>query len=506
MSTDNILELLRQGIEAAKAGNRAGARQAFERVVDIDPQNEKGWFWLASVVDTDEERKICLDNVLQINPANEKARASLEKIDLRLKQKVETEEVVAGVSRKQITMIIGGAIALVAVIAVVLMTITVNNNNMATARTNEALQTQSAGTAIVIAQTGTSVQETAVADAATQTQIAIASPTPTPSQTPDRATLPPEWTPTPLATLAPTQEALPPPQGVSGVLVAWGGRDELSNGFYPVGYFNLDSGMTFNRIGNEIGREVDIFPNGQRIVYARYNDLFFETLLEAVNLSGTGTEVLSQRFRTQTIFDPSTPRFARDAENVVFVGRGTESQGTQLYILSLLPAPEGVEVVRRLSNDDANYLYPAISPDGSRIVVVRNDPNAAILGPDIDIFDMATGSRYPLTSDYGQYLEMSPIWSHDGSQVIYAAAEAATPNNHDIVVRNISGGTPSLIIRDPADDIYPVISPDGQFLAFSSNRDGNYDIYIYNFQTQTLAQLTNGTGREAYFAGGWWQP
>jgi tetratricopeptide (TPR) repeat protein len=72
-----ITEWLAKGIAAAKAGNDAAARELLSHVVDQDPQNEQAWLWLASVVQTDEELEICLENVLTINPANEAARARL---------------------------------------------------------------------------------------------------------------------------------------------------------------------------------------------------------------------------------------------------------------------------------------------------------------------------------------------------------------------------------------------------------------------------------------------
>ena len=62
----DIETLLREGIDDARRGERASARIKFERVVELDDRNEKGWFWLASVLDTDQERHAALDKVLPI--------------------------------------------------------------------------------------------------------------------------------------------------------------------------------------------------------------------------------------------------------------------------------------------------------------------------------------------------------------------------------------------------------------------------------------------------------
>ncbi len=73
----DINAALDQAIVAAREGRKAEARQLLESVLDADERNEKAWLWLGSVVDSDEERIICLENVLTINPNNEMARKGL---------------------------------------------------------------------------------------------------------------------------------------------------------------------------------------------------------------------------------------------------------------------------------------------------------------------------------------------------------------------------------------------------------------------------------------------
>jgi thioredoxin-like negative regulator of GroEL len=73
----DIETTLRQGVHAAKAGRKEEARQLLEAVLDADERNEQAWLWMSDVVDSDEERLICLENVLAINPNNEIARKGL---------------------------------------------------------------------------------------------------------------------------------------------------------------------------------------------------------------------------------------------------------------------------------------------------------------------------------------------------------------------------------------------------------------------------------------------
>ncbi len=66
-------EALREGVQAAQAGDRAGARTALLRATELDPSSESAWLWLASISEYPEELLIFLNNVLDINPHNGRA-------------------------------------------------------------------------------------------------------------------------------------------------------------------------------------------------------------------------------------------------------------------------------------------------------------------------------------------------------------------------------------------------------------------------------------------------
>lgn len=70
-------QLLREGIAAAKAGNRDVARQSLMQIIEVDERNEQAWIWLAGVVDDPADQRVCLENVLNLNPNNPQAKRGL---------------------------------------------------------------------------------------------------------------------------------------------------------------------------------------------------------------------------------------------------------------------------------------------------------------------------------------------------------------------------------------------------------------------------------------------
>jgi tetratricopeptide (TPR) repeat protein len=70
-------ELLRQGVAAARAGQREQARDLLMRVLEQDDENISAWLWLSGVVDSLEDQEICLENVLALDPNHDSARQGL---------------------------------------------------------------------------------------------------------------------------------------------------------------------------------------------------------------------------------------------------------------------------------------------------------------------------------------------------------------------------------------------------------------------------------------------
>jgi ferric-dicitrate binding protein FerR (iron transport regulator) len=76
-----FLHLYKAGKTAAKQGENAKAHDLLRQAVEIDPYHEQVWLWLASVVETDEDRRVCFENVLELNPDNMTAKAQLNKLE-----------------------------------------------------------------------------------------------------------------------------------------------------------------------------------------------------------------------------------------------------------------------------------------------------------------------------------------------------------------------------------------------------------------------------------------
>ncbi|MEZ4669529.1 MAG: hypothetical protein R3E39_16620 [Anaerolineae bacterium] len=495
----DINQLMREAIEAAREGKKSEAKALFQEVVDLDDKNEKAWIWLASVVDTDEERRVCLSNVLFINPGNEKAQAAMAKLDAKAKKTQDEEEVIPGVNRRQLLMIGGGGAAAVLLILVIFIALSSGRASQDAAETAAAAAVYATGTAVVQAATDESTNATA-------TQLAFA--TEIPSATPEiRNTLPPTIDlSVQQATVAPTSTPLPYPSNLTGRIAGWSGRDLNNTGYLPIVIYPLDQANTQPvAIGDSKGRDPVFSPDGLRLMYTRFfSATTQDTGLEQIGVdAGTPINVTSEINVTKA----QMPNYCTSQPQIAFVGLPPESSGSltstvfpiQVFALNL-----DSRQLSRLTNDRASYTYPAFSPDCSKVAVIRTELEGVNQGADLVLIDTATLAQTPLTSDRDNFVESTPRWSADGTQLTYSAHPGSDPNNSDIIVRRADpSSTPIVVVRDAGNDILPVFSPDGKYVAFSSKRGDQYDVYVLDQETQVTYQLTN-SGDDDYISA--WVP
>jgi serine/threonine protein kinase len=81
----------------------------------------------------------------------------------------------------------------------------------------------------------------------------------------------------------------------------------------------------------------------------------------------------------------------------------------------------------------------------------------------------------PLTSDSGY--EGEPTFSPDGQTIAYVSDRAG---NFDIFLKQISGGSEISLTSDAADDVQPAFSPDGKQIAFVSTRTSETPLLYRN--------------------------
>jgi TolB protein len=72
-----------------------------------------------------------------------------------------------------------------------------------------------------------------------------------------------------------------------------------------------------------------------------------------------------------------------------------------------------------------------------------------------------------------------PAWSPDGKQIAFTSNR---DGQYELYVMGADGGSPRNISNHPAVDNFATWSPDGRRLAFITNRNGTHDVAVVEVQ------------------------
>jgi len=304
----------------------------------------------------------------------------------------------------------------------------------------------------------------------------------------------------------------------------------------------LSGGMRIDAVSLATGKRVGTVTSGAHPRYAASGHLLFwdgrETNLlaarfdaRALALSGTPVTVLpglpsfsdgrlAYDVSTDGTLIFGTAQLAIDAFRVVSVDRGSR------------------ETV--LLDEPASWTQPRLSPLGRQLLLRRAaSPNCSLWMLDLE---RRTLSRFTTAGD-----THDPIWSHDGRWVVYSLAGTAThgivrqpadgsggpqllaenvehrllpraftpdgkgllvatsdlaTNGADLAVLALDGsGSTTPLLATPFQEDFPAFSPDGRFLAYTSDQSGRQEVYVRPYPgTGAVLQVSNHGGSAPRFS------
>lgn len=154
-------------------------------------------------------------------------------------------------------------------------------------------------------------------------------------------------------------------------------------------------------------------------------------------------------------------------------------RGGHLDIWVMNPDGSGQE---QLTDDKVEDLFPAWSPDGSRIVWTRGGR-----GPLGEIWVMNADGSGASQLTFNQFPDLGAKWSPDGSKILFRSVR---DGNSDIYVMNADGSGEQRLTTDPAFDFISDWSPDGTRIAFTRDDEGVCAIYTMLADGSDVQKIT----------------
>ncbi|HYP01038.1 MAG TPA: carboxypeptidase regulatory-like domain-containing protein [Pyrinomonadaceae bacterium] len=286
-----------------------------------------------------------------------------------------------------------------------------------------------------------------------------------------------------------------PPLPTNGKIVfnKWGAvNSSPADGVYLI---NAD-GTGETKIPGSEGDYAPVWsPDGTRIAVTRPANQ------HSGNVSGSGVEIFKPdgtgRVRLNDNAEP-TERVAwsPDGQKIAYTSWGQFGADADIMVMNV----DGSNVVNLTNTPGYDYL-PTWSPDGQKIAFATTRNGNANL--EIYVMNADGSDQHNITNFHSH--DYYPSWSPDGSKIAFFSMNRGQLfNQSGIFVMNADGSNVTFVNANaPAGGLMPAWSPDGTKVIYSSDRDGNRDLYYANADGSGETRVTTAPTQDSRAS---WQP
>lgn len=250
-------------------------------------------------------------------------------------------------------------------------------------------------------------------------------------------------------------------------------------GTYDIWTISTDGGAP-RQLTRASGREMapKFSPDGRWIAFEA--DFGGVGIRDLYVISSDGGESIRL---TEHPLNDGSPMWSADSRKIYF------STG-MFFDSSIAEVDIETREIRRVQAGGGNL---SLSPDGGMFVLTRNTkPNDDDQSnSDIYVAPMGEGEARLLTPDTFDALDSAPVWSPDGQTIAFISDRNGFNN---LGVIDVATGATRMLLTEDIEHSEPRWSPDGEWISFTKNLDYQYHIFKIPAEGGEALQLTQRGG------------
>lgn len=232
-------------------------------------------------------------------------------------------------------------------------------------------------------------------------------------------------------------------------------------------------------LGNYSERYPTLLADSISLLYQSHQNRRYSICRRQIN--NNATEILLNNFR-----ELIHPSFNSSQDVLLFTVGNQDKLQTEVVLLDIANGKQ-----ETLNDAGCSASIPMFSHNGSQIAFPQWGQGKTI--PYIKLYDIIEHKELARFSDGIECWR--PFFSR-GDSVVYYISKATGNSKFAIKSYNIKNGTKTMLLKMPYDIWDIALSPSGKYIAYAGNKDGNWDLFLFNIESRQVAQLTKTIGNE----------
>ena len=244
-------------------------------------------------------------------------------------------------------------------------------------------------------------------------------------------------------------------------------------------YEDITNAYDYLSLGNHGDRYPTLLADSVSLLYQSHQNRNYSICRRQFN--SNSTETLLKNFK-----ELIHPSFSPSQDALLFTVGNQDILQTEVVLLNVANGKQEI-----LNDAGCSASIPMFNHNGS--LIAFSQWGQGNTKPYIKLYDVIEHRELTRFNDGIECWR--PIFSK-GDSIVYYISKTTENSKFAIKAYSLKNGIETMILSMPYDIWDIALSPSGKYIVYAGNKNGNWDLFLFNIETQQVTQLTKTIGNE----------